>query len=93
MKSPDLISVTPRAIIRIEGDGVEDLFARLGTIDFRATRFAPGRFAQTGIHHTGVLVHRPSATRFEIYIPSSFAASLWEYICVCARPFGYAVIK
>ena len=82
-----------RAIVRIEGNSVEDLFARLGTVDFRAPHFAPGRFAQTGIHHTGVLIHRLSPTRFEIYVPSSFAVSMWEYICVCAMPFGYAVIK
>ncbi|MGI9409350.1 MAG: sarcosine oxidase subunit gamma [Hyphomicrobiaceae bacterium] len=82
-----------RAVIRIEGDGAEDLFARLATIDFRSPRFAPGRFSQSGIHHTGVLIHRLTTTRFEIYVPSSFAASLWEYICVCTKPFGYDVSK
>ena len=82
-----------RAIIGIEGPGVEDLLARLATLDFRVNHFAPGRFAQTSVHHTGVLVHRLTATRFDIHVPSSFAVSLWDYVCICARPFGYEVVK
>ena len=82
-----------RAIISIAGPGAEALLARLGTLDFRAAHFAPGRFAQTSVHHTGILVHRPSMTRFDIHVPSSFAVSLWDYVCVCARPFGYEVVK
>ena len=82
-----------RAIMRIEGERAEDLFARLSTIDPRSRHFPAGRFAQTGIHHTGVLIHRLTTTHFEIYIPSSFAVSLWEYVCICAKPFGYDVVK
>jgi len=82
-----------RTVLRAAGAAARDLMARLMPIDFDAQAFAPGQFVQSGIHSTGVLVHRAAdeggAPVFDIYMPRSFAASLWDFVTQTALPFGY----
>lgn len=90
--STPLLDLThARTVVAVEGSGSGDLLARLATLDFSVKAFQPGCFAQTAIHHTGVIILRESATRFLLYLPRSAAASLWDYICVNAEPLGYTV--
>jgi heterotetrameric sarcosine oxidase gamma subunit len=70
---------------------VEDLLARLAPLDVSLPAFPVGTFAQTGIHHVGVLLRRISAEIFEILIPVTWAATIWELIGDAAAPFGYRV--
>jgi sarcosine oxidase gamma subunit len=69
--------------------------ARLMPIDFDAAVFGPGRFVQSGIHATAVLAHRNSdeggAPVYDIYMPRSFAASLWDFVTTAALPLGFRV--
>lgn len=44
-----------------------------------------------GIHRVGVLIHRTSEARFEIFTPVTWARSVWELLCLNATPFGYSV--
>ena len=78
-----------RARIIVEGSAAEDIMARLAPIDFRASAMPVDGFVQTGVHHIGVLIHRTSATRFDIVVPVTWARSLWEYLCLNAVPYGY----
>ena len=84
-----------RTLLRVAGVAAADLMARLMPIDFDAQAFGPGRFVQSGIHSTAVLAHRADAADgapvFDIYMPRSFAASLWDFITQTAMPFGYRV--
>ncbi|AZV80925.1 hypothetical protein EBB79_23650 (plasmid) [Parasedimentitalea marina] len=80
-----------RSSIVIEGSSAEEVMARLAPVDFREAAMPTGDFVQTGIHHVGVLIHRTSATRFEILTPVTWARSLWDFICLNAAPFGYDV--
>jgi heterotetrameric sarcosine oxidase gamma subunit len=79
----------------VAGAAAPDLLARLMPIDFDEQAFARGRFVQSGIHTVSVLVHRidseAGAPAFDIYMPRSFAVSLWDFITQTALPFGYRV--
>jgi len=84
-----------RTLIRIGGAHAAALLARLMPIDFDEQAFGAGRFVQSGIHTVAVLVHRAAdadgAPAFDIYLPRSFTASLWDFIAQTAMPLGYRV--
>lgn len=78
-----------RTAISVGGPSAEQIMARLAGIDFRLSAFPVDHFAQTGMHHVGVLIYRPAAESFHIVVPVTWAQSLWEMICLTAAPFGY----
>lgn len=78
--------------IEVCGPVVDDLMARLVTIDCAAAAFGPGRFALTALHEVSVLVERARADAFAVWIPTTWADSLWHYICTAAEPFGYEIV-
>jgi heterotetrameric sarcosine oxidase gamma subunit len=80
-----------RCVIRICGPSAVALLARVGSIDFRPNYFGVGQFIQTGLHHVGVLIHRTGSTDYDILIPTTWAASLWDFLCDNAAPLGYRV--
>jgi methylglutamate dehydrogenase subunit D len=73
----------------IEGPAATALLARLVTIDLRYAEFPAGSFAQTGVHHAGVLLERIGAERYEMYVLRTYALSTWEWIVDAAKPYGY----
>lgn len=79
-------------VIEVAGPAVEDLMARLVTIDCGAEAFDPDRFALTALHEVSVLVERARADAFVIWVPITWADSLWHYICTAAERFGYEVV-
>jgi hypothetical protein len=46
---------------------------------------------QTGLHHTGILLHRTEDARYEIYLTRTFTGALWEWLTDAALPLGYDV--
>ena len=84
MSLAGLCAVTPlshsRTRIFLEGAPVRDLLAKGIPLDFHPGRFTPGMFALTGLHHTPVLVHCVSETRFELHALRSFALNVWEWL-------------
>jgi heterotetrameric sarcosine oxidase gamma subunit len=60
-------------------------------LDLDLTQFPAGRFAQTGLHHTGTLLDRRERERFELYVLGTFAASIWDVLIDTALPYGYQV--
>ena len=88
---PGLCAVTPlshsRTRIVIEGAPAREVLARCMPLDFHAGAFTPGAFAMTGLHHTPVLVHCLSESRFEIYVLRTFAMSAWEWLTDAALEF------
>ena len=86
--SPVLDLSHGRVRITIDGSQAQDLMARLSTIDFRERAFADLAFAQTEIHHTSCMIFRPHSGTYELLVPSSYARSLWDFVCDVARPFG-----
>ncbi len=80
-----------RVRIAISGERVPRLLAKGIAVDMDPAAFAVGEFIQAGLHHSGVLLHRAAADRYEIYLPRTYANSLWEWLTDAARPLGYDV--
>lgn len=78
-----------RVRLAIEGQAAASLLTHLVPIDLREKNFPVGAFAQTGLHHTPVLLERSAAQRYELYVLHTFAVSAWEWIIDSALPYGY----
>jgi methylglutamate dehydrogenase subunit D len=83
--------VTPlsssRTRLFIEGPAAQEMLTKVIEIDLHETVLKPGMFAMTGLHHTPVLLHRVSTTRFEIYAMRTFALNAWECLADAALEF------
>ncbi|SMY08575.1 sarcosine oxidase subunit gamma [Flavimaricola marinus] len=64
------------AVLRIEGEAVEDVLARLIPMDLRSTVFKTGHTARTMLAHMQVSVTRVGADAFEIMAMRSMAGTL-----------------
>ncbi|MEX3010587.1 sarcosine oxidase subunit gamma [Hoeflea sp. TYP-13] len=71
-----------RIRIRLTGPGAAALLSRGAPVDFDRSVFPAGTFAQTGIHHMWVLIHKiaeePEA--YDLYVLRSFALSFWQWL-------------
>ncbi len=82
-----------RVRIALQGSAAVALLGKLVAVDLRPQSFAVGSFAQTGLHHVGVLLERLGPDSFELYVLRTFAASTWEWLLDAALPFGYEVLS
>lgn len=83
-----------RTILNIQGEKTRELLAKGLPIDTHQSVFPANSIAQSGISHISVLVHllpTLSEDAFDIYVPSGFAVSFWEWLTVAAREFGYEI--
>ncbi|HKP23369.1 MAG TPA: hypothetical protein VJV39_05855 [Dongiaceae bacterium] len=76
-----------RTRIFVEGPAAPDVLAKVIEIDLHEAVFGPGMFAMTGLHHTPILLHRVTASRFEIYAMRTFAANAWDWLADAALEF------
>ena len=79
-----------RTTLRISGPAAREVLARGFAIDLDPTQFGPGAFAQTIVHHIGVMVHRPGDDEalFELLVLRTYALSFWEWLFDTAQSFG-----
>jgi sarcosine oxidase subunit gamma len=91
--APTLGTVTPlshsRVRLAVAGEPVLGLLVKGIALDLHPSVFPIGCAAQTGLHHTGVLLERTAEHRFELYVLRTFAVSIWEWLIDAALPFGY----
>ena len=85
----DLTHARTRMVV--EGAMAAEVLCRGAPLDFHDSAFPIGAFAQTGIHHTPVLIHRVAAERYEIDALRTFALTLWHWLEDACLPFGYRV--
>ncbi|HVC02328.1 MAG TPA: sarcosine oxidase subunit gamma family protein [Steroidobacteraceae bacterium] len=85
------LTVLTHARIRlaIEGAAAAALLAKLVTVDLRPKALPVGAFAQTAVHHAGVLLEHGGVQRYELYVLHTYAASTWDWILDAAMPYGY----
>jgi heterotetrameric sarcosine oxidase gamma subunit len=76
-----------RTRISIEGRAARDVLRKGIPLDLHESVFTPGKFAQTGVHHTPVLLHCMGAERFELYAMRTFALNVWEWLEDAALEF------
>lgn len=80
-----------RTVITLSGTSARTVLALLCSVDVGKKAFHPGEFVQTGIHHVGVLIQCTGPDDFEIFVPVTWAATIWETVTINAEPFGYAI--
>lgn len=94
--APAIGSVTPlshsRTCITVDGAAARELLAKGIPLDLHPEAFRVGRFAQTGLHHTPVLLLRAGEDRYEIFALRTFALSVWDWLADAALPLGYDVV-
>ena len=64
----------------IEKKSLTALLSAVAPIDFSKAAFGVNAFAQTGIHHTPVLIHALPDGVYHIYGLRSFAQNLWDWL-------------
>jgi sarcosine oxidase subunit gamma len=77
-----------RTRIFLEGGPARAVLAKGIPLDFHEAAFKPGMFAQTGLHHTPLLVHCVGRNRFELYALRTFAVSVWDWLTDAALEFA-----
>lgn len=77
-----------RVRLRLEGPAARRVLEHGIAIDLHPDAFVVGRSAQTGLHHTSVFIERVAADAYELFVPRTFAATIWEYLVDAALPYG-----
>lgn len=86
-----------RTVIRLSGPSVREVLAQLVAVDLDPRVFPLGSVAMTPIHHVAVLVHfargmdRVGAAIYDLYLPWTFAASLYEAVEHAGLAYGVIV--
>jgi methylglutamate dehydrogenase subunit D len=80
-----------RVRLAVEGPAARAVLAGGISVDLHPRSFAVGAFAQTGLHHTGVLLERCAPDRYELYVLRTYALSIWEWLLDAALPVGYEI--
>lgn len=81
-----------RTRLFIDGAASRAVLSRGIALDLHPEVFRPDAYALTGLQHTPVLLHRAGQNRYELYVPRTFAAWVWEWLTDAALPFGFEVV-
>jgi sarcosine oxidase subunit gamma len=73
------------AIMRIDGQGVEDVLARLVPVDLRPSKFKESHVAKTMLGHMSVTITRIGPQVFEVMVMRSMAQTLTHELSVAMR--------
>jgi sarcosine oxidase subunit gamma len=88
-------TVTPlghsRVRLLVDGPAARTILSAGISVDLHPRSFAVGAFVQTALHHTGVLLERCAQERYELYVPRTFALSIWQWLLDAALPAGYEI--
>ena len=80
-----------RVRLRVAGPAARDVLACGISLDLHPRSFAVGEFAQTALHHTGVVLERCAPQHYELYVLRTFALSVWQWLVDAAAPHGYEI--
>jgi len=80
-----------RTAITLCGPAARDLLMQVCAVDCSVAAFAPGAFIQTGIHHVGVLIYCAGPDSFDMFVPGTWAETIWDILEQNAIPHGYEV--
>lgn len=79
-----------RTCIVMQGSAARTVLSQLCGIDMDS--FNSGEFVQTHLGQIGVLLQCVQQDSYEIFVPITWAQSLWELICINATPIGYEIL-
>ena len=80
-----------RAGLRLSGAAAQPLLQKGLSFDLDPSAFAPMSIAQSGIHHMGVTMLRLDQATFDLFVMSSLAVSLWDWVREAATEFGWRI--
>lgn len=80
-----------RCRLCLSGSDAEQVLSRVTTLDVDVSAFPAGDFRQSGIHHIATFFHRTAEHEFELFVPTTWAVSVFEYIYDAALSFGVDV--
>lgn len=80
-----------RCCLYLSGPDAENVLHRLAALDFSQSAFPVGDFRQSSIHHIATLFYRTGAQEFELFVPTTWAVSVFEYLYDAALSYGIAV--
>lgn len=76
-----------RTRLFIEGAASREVLCRGIGIDLHPEVFQTDAFALTELVHTPVLLHRCAAHRYELYVLTTYAEWVWDWLADAALPF------
>ncbi len=74
-----------RSVLRLAGPGVRDVLAGGTSIDLRPAHLGPGACALTALGKIGALLHAVAPETIDVYVASSYAQALVEWLERAAR--------
>lgn len=78
--------------VRIGGEAARDLLAKLCSLDLHPRSFKPGSCVQTELRGFYVVLHAVDETpRFDLFLPRSYAVSMWEWLVDAAAEFALRI--
>ncbi|MEM6303902.1 MAG: sarcosine oxidase subunit gamma family protein [Pseudomonadota bacterium] len=80
-----------RAVITLEGSCARDVLSTVVALDMRERTFPAGCYVQTVVHHVGVMIHCTGDDSFDIFVPASWAETIWDFVFCNAVSFGVIV--
>ncbi|UWQ75816.1 sarcosine oxidase subunit gamma [Leisingera sp. M658] len=80
-----------RCRLHLSGAEVEAVLQRVAALDFSRAEFPVGEFRQSGIHHVAVMFHRTSDQGFDLFVPTTWAMSVFDYLRDAAWNFGLTI--
>ena len=92
--SPDvgvMLEITHSKVwIKASGSHAETLLNHFLPLDLRDGAFPMGHVASSAMHHVGVTLWK-NDSGYNLFIPRSFALSLWQMLCESAEQYGLRV--
>lgn len=81
-----------RTRIRVTGSNARELLNRHLPLDLSLSNFPSGCVASSAVHHVGVTLWH-NELGYDLFIPRSFAVSVWEVLLKSALQFGVQVLQ
>ncbi len=84
-----------RSFLELRGPAAPAILSRGFALDLDDSQFPNAAFAQTNVHHVGVLLHRltEEGPAYRILVLRTFARSFWEWLFETAEVFGCEVAE
>lgn len=80
-----------RWIVSVDGAQAAFILSKGINVDFAQSAMPAGTVMATGIHGISVLLIRRGDEAFDLFVPTTFAAALMEWLAEASLDVGYAV--
>jgi heterotetrameric sarcosine oxidase gamma subunit len=75
-------------VFELSGTNALDILMRDCTLDLEGNAVPPGACAQTQFAQVSVMIHRPTADTWRLFVDRSVAGHVWDWLLDTAERFG-----